>query len=601
MRIKILIICLIFFFIFYLFNTGSVLAENITYFENFDSYPDYSFPLGWSTDANTPAYWNVINQQLYAYTPPNTNFNHMVFNSKWQDYILDLDITGLSGVDRFIVFRVDHSRGAGKEEYYLKYTDNYAGFNSYVELGKGSAGPLACQPNQLYNFYSQIGQTHHFRISVEGPHIIISETINEEEYNIFDCIDNNPLLYGGFGFFNQPNGIGLNVPTIFTIDNLTIKSFSEPYLLNVPDIKQYNPIWSKEIYDHAQNWSISEPTIERWGCALTSCSMLLNYYEYLVDPTLLNDWLSNQPDGYLKNGLVNWLSITRFTKINNTINNTLPVLEFTKSKYDFEDLYNKIVSQPKGKPSIINTGGHFVIAKGILQHEVIINDPASNKDILSEVTSTPNYTYNFIPSNTDLSYIMIIFDKNLSFFISYPDGSAVPEYYFSNEDKIKDNIDMEFDSGKDYRILLLPKPDVGNYNIRLQADGLYEIETYLYDKDANVESLNLKGISDGKKVENINLQYGETQSLYKSIEIEDLQKEINIAFSEGLIFKTEIYKQLIQQLEIAKKLLNKNKVNTVKKILSMINIHIKSFNPKFINTEFSEIMNQDINTLIKTL
>jgi hypothetical protein len=45
--------------------------------------------------------------------------------------------------------------------------------------------------------------------------------------------------------------------------------------LEVDNLKQYSPQWKDLEYDSASSWAPLEPTIESWGCALTSASMVL--------------------------------------------------------------------------------------------------------------------------------------------------------------------------------------------------------------------------------------------------------------------------------------------------------------------------------------
>jgi len=104
----------------------------------------------------------------------------------------------------------------------------------------------------------------------------------------------------------------------------------EPYefSLDVEYQSQIDPSWEHFEYDSASTWFASNLSIGKWGCALTSASMVLNYFSHPTNPKLLNDWLLSQPDGFIRNGLVNWLAISRYTKLHKNSNNS--ILEFNR-------------------------------------------------------------------------------------------------------------------------------------------------------------------------------------------------------------------------------------------------------------------------------
>jgi hypothetical protein len=84
-------------------------------------------------------------------------------------------------------------------------------------------------------------------------------------------------------------------------DQVVVQSFNSTQVL----FKQNDPLWANAIYDHASDWS-SEPTMSRWGCALSSVAMLLKAYGYhnlpngeVLSPLSLNQWLMEETDGIL--------------------------------------------------------------------------------------------------------------------------------------------------------------------------------------------------------------------------------------------------------------------------------------------------------------
>ena len=92
--------------------------------------------------------------------------------------------------------------------------------------------------------------------------------------------------------------------------------------LNVPPLKQISDPWQNQVYDSANLWSPLNPTINRWGCALTSAAMVFQYHgltklpdNTTLDPGTVNAWLKTQLDGYVGNGYVNWLALSRLFSI----------------------------------------------------------------------------------------------------------------------------------------------------------------------------------------------------------------------------------------------------------------------------------------------
>ena len=143
-------------------------------------------------------------------------------------------------------------------------------------------------------------------------------------------------------------------------------------MLDVPLLKQTNAAWKSRIYDSANLWSPRDPSINAWGCALTSAAMVFNYHGLkklpsgiALTPSTLNDWLKTQKDGYVGNGLVNWLALTRLSKQSVSVNNifSFDALEFSKLipgsisgiKIDLSNNITDILEEP----------GHFIVAKGI--------------------------------------------------------------------------------------------------------------------------------------------------------------------------------------------------------------------------------------------
>ncbi|HEX8966146.1 MAG TPA: C39 family peptidase, partial [Patescibacteria group bacterium] len=195
--------------------------------------------------------------------------------------------------------------------------------------------------------------------------------------------------------------------------------------LNVPLIKQSDDPWQSQEYDTAHLWNSISTTIHDWGCALTSAVMALQYNGITkmpdntpLDPASLNAWLKSQPDGYIGNGLVNWLAIPRLTRLAKlSFNNP----DFTSDALEYKRIQGNsnesIAADLKnGLPDILEEPGHFIIAKGTQGSTFTINDPYYDRSLL---TDTYNNSFlhagKFVPSHTDLSYLMFTGSQSLSF------------------------------------------------------------------------------------------------------------------------------------------------------------------------------------------
>jgi hypothetical protein len=263
-------------------------------------------------------------------------------------------------------------------------------------------------------------------------------------------------------------------------DNLTITSLDEidktntnPTILDVPIFKQNNPIWAENEYDSASSWS-ENPTIKRWGCALSSVAMILNYYEIdklpsgeNITPQTLNTWLKTQPDGYIGEGLLNWLAISRLTKQISDILQT-PKLEYSRiSGSSLEPTINQI---EKNQPTVLNIFGHFLVSNGFTNDLLDLNiiDPIYNYNLFSQHKANLLSTRIFTPSFTDLSYIMIVTDPNINIKVTdsnnqIPIGLDQFIETLSSDDNKKEV--------KQYTITQIAKPQTDNYKISFSSQN----------------------------------------------------------------------------------------------------------------------------------
>lgn len=355
-------------------------------------------------------------------------------------------------------------------------------------------------------------------------------------------------------------------------------------LLNVPLLKQSNSQWKNQTYDSADLWNSSNPTINAWGCALTSATMVLNFYginklpdKKPVNPSTLNDWLKMQKDGYVGNGLVNWLALSRLSKLSKNINNitAFDALEFNKINTSDKNIVNVDISN--NIPDILQVPGHFIVARGINKQIIQINDPAFNRTDLSYYNNTFSSINRFKPSNTDLSYLMIISELNIDISIKDQNGNKISESFVQEEIINPFNSDQK---SNPIKITYAPKPNGKDFEIISSSNKNIssEIEIFLYDKTGNVFSKNEKVNLLEKEEKVLDISFNSNINLYpKKVTYSSISNDI------FRLFKKDQIKSLILRLELNNLIIKAKIENALKH---------KSDSLKTLN-EFEDLINKN--------
>ena len=326
-------------------------------------------------------------------------------------------------------------------------------------------------------------------------------------------------MKGAFGFFIWPGGQGdlsennqLIVETKY--DNVFVRDIADNQELNILKLHQYSPPWNLNIYDNADDWA-EIPTVERWGCALTSAAMVLRYYNHNVWPDTyngvpkglgLNTWLNKQQDGYIRNGLINWLAISRLTNSSETekiyIENPLQALEYRRIKNPSNSNIDSELTEKH--PPIIEFPRHFIVVKGKTDNDYTINDPGSGMyNLLTDVIK--NYgLYNslsiYIPSNTNLSYLMFVIDGDVDISVR-KDGTNIGNAFV--DFPLFDDINMSLSNLETLKTFLYAKPEEGEYKIKvIGGDGPFQLQVYRYNTEGNLIRNNILNFYGNTKSEN---------------------------------------------------------------------------------------------------
>lgn len=360
-------------------------------------------------------------------------------------------------------------------------------------------------------------------------------------------------------------------PTTTATATATTTSTPTPTPMNVPNLKQYEGGWENVFYDHTVK------TIKDWGCALTSAAMVLKYHGHNILPDYLNSWLNSQPDGYIRNGLINWLAVSRFTKINDS--NSSPTLEYKRLGVDDTKLDNELNNL---RPAILKENGHFVVATGKNHDTYFINDPGyPNRNTLESYEDNYLAINTYTPTHSDLSYMMFVIDPDMQLSLQDSNGNFVDFTSFV-EGGILD--------GESVRVLYFEKPKSGNYKLLVTGpSGDYTLESYLYDINGNVTKSSFSGVLYGNDTDIY--QIGYFSDSYVSISIDEILKDLENAKNNKLIKNNGIYQMIKMHLKIYQKFENP-------KIIRSLILQIKILTPKLIDPIYSLIIRQNLQSLI---
>lgn len=557
--------------LFILFNCSLTLANasHKTLIENFDDGNDD----GWIVTRNPcfyngqPAQWQVINGKLNIKI---NSFgcvteiipNDALWNNLGNDYSVEFDETIISGTDHNFAFRYNNPN---------QWIDIHIVNPNTIGLQRL---PIGGSPTNT-EIHTDVtnGQTIHFRIDVKGENVKVYK--NHELNPILDYNPNDTSSTSGRIALQASSGsTSETVETYF--DNIVVTSIDDiqltptPTPLNVPLFKQTDPKWNLQTYDGAKKWSAADPTINTWGCALTSAAMVLKFYGYNkidkktgLDPGTLNKWLNAQSDGYVGNGLLNWLAISRFSKSKLGLNNLtgFDALEYHRAGVDINQLTTDIT---QGRPDILEEPGHFVVAKGITNTSFAINDPYYDRtDLVGAYNNTFLSLGRYTPSFTDLSYIMLVTDPSLSFVVKDKNGNVLGTSFI--QQPIVDPADSSKNSGPAKKITYIEKPSTGNYQIVITGinNSVYNLDTYLYDINGEVNKDTISGIFKNG-TDTITIAYDKNNlgksKRYKISTFQSIIDDITILETSKDIKKIKMKNDLILLIQKAEELTKAKKI-----------------------------------------
>ncbi|MDP3987944.1 MAG: C39 family peptidase [Candidatus Levybacteria bacterium] len=504
------------------------------------------------TPTNGPNLWRVENDKYGTIIVNGGTIIETTAGSiPTPNYIIEFDMYPIQGEDKNIYFR-----GRNNIANYGIHFNNSIYFRAPGAMFSKS-GPTQREWPKIAPYFFQNNQPYHIKIILEGQHIQFF--INDNK--LFDEIDPD------YQFTVNEQVIlimstGSVYPTEIWFDNVVVRSINND--LEVLKLKQTWDPWGTLVYNSANVWSPLKPTISDWGCALTSAAMILQYHginklpDYQpLDPRTLNDWLKNEKDGYVGDGFVNWLAISRLSKLAKEANGitSFDALEF--SRVNGSDSGQLTTDLNNLQPDILEEPGHFIVAKGINGDTFNINDPYYDRLTLNDSYSNTFLSLGrYVPSSTNLSYIMMTANQGIDIELKNSLGNSVGAQF------LQQGLINESDGalkGKPLKFLYFPKPPSGNYKVFLKAAKTqeYNLGIFLYDINGEVNKIDYYGMVGPKTFDSFDTNFNQDDQsksdAYKIITFQSTIDDINEARSLNLITNKFLPKILIRIIKTAQK------------------------------------------------
>lgn len=468
-------------------------GQTVIFSDSFDAGLD-----NWESAYGPIAQWGVQEGSAVASIPHSFGRTEITpklqWDPSWQHYTITFDYYPEKAYDKNLNFGF-RSNGEWYEfhfvrsQYYIYHVVNHQAI--WIDSGWHS----------LLN-----GQTHKIKLELNAGQIKL--WINNSL--LHDAVD--PTYTGSFGKPTLKATTGSIYPSTVRFDNFVITLNQSQSTLAT--LKQTDPAWALEEYDHANSWD-SVPTIERWGCALTSLAMIFHYHGITqfadgtpLTPSSLNHWLKNAPDGYIGAGLVNWIAAMRLTHQLAPLLNT-PKLEY--ARHVQTPLQTAQAQLAQTLPVILQIPGHFLVGHSLEGETIAIADPYYEYQTLAEHQTTLVSTRSFTPSQTDLSYILLVHQPDLTVQL---DGNlqatSHTEYLRTPSVPLAESAAVVIQE--------VAQPESGEYTLTISSEeiGPFELELFMYDVAATVQKHALTGVA-GPEALTYRLHFDKTTSAHSSL------------------------------------------------------------------------------------
>ncbi|NCO12665.1 MAG: hypothetical protein AUJ41_02545 [Candidatus Pacebacteria bacterium CG1_02_43_31] len=544
--------------------------------------------------------WSIVDNQADVFINTSSTLAELVpkdfyWNPEWKNIIYELDYNYIQGADKNISF--------GFRDVLNWYEIHFVG-TSYI-LSHVKNGQVVWDNTGYAHIINNF--SNHVSINLNEGKIIVFIN-NQEVINIED-----PTFDNDYGKIGIKAGAGSVYPTHAIYDNIVVRSLDNLISkLSISKQKQTDINWANEEYDSAREWS-DNFGIDRWGCLITSISMIMNFHgidtmpnSEAVNPTTINTWLKTQPDGFIGSGQVNWMAITRLTRLINEEYST-PKLEY--KMVPGNELTTAIAEINIGRPVILQIPGHFLVGDGVIEDstpipnsDLYITDPAYNFETFSQHQKELISTRTLEPTFTDLSYIHLNHDPTLNVSIQKEDQSEINNLQVF-EEYLNDFVSDESISGGGFtenntptlQIHEIEKPENGTYVVEVSQDnfGPFEITIFTYTKEGDVSVLSYSGLVGQNKIQFKIFYDNENESnLEKGISFQTLLNDISELFELREIKKHYVAVELTKYAEFGRNSSSENLlryVDALQQLVEWYSPQLSELGKTYLNQRLLEI------------
>ncbi len=547
-----------------------------------------------------PANWEILDGRLGITIDGPSCMTEIVPNNldlSGQDFLYEFDwkFPESAMMDRVVIF-------------IWKDKNNWYDFkilDDVVQIQKVVGGSVDHIDGEIGHYKFSANTSYHFKITVKERDTI---TLTIDDNEVIEVTDTLPFI-DGFKTVGLQAGVGAISRSLSYFDNILVTSIAKETgtHLNVPLLKQSDPAWKNDVYDHATSWT-QNPTLNRWGCALTSMAMIMQHYGLsvlpdgqLLNPSTLNQWLKTQADGYLGQGNLNWVAVTRLTRL---INEKLGTPKLEYRRLNGSSLETAKAEIEASKPVILEIAGHFLVGDGVTSNgsDVEIKDPAYDFDRFSQHQATLLSTRTFQPSYTDLSYLVMAYQPGLNVSIMNGDNQPITSLETFTE-SLNDPTPGSTETSPTTALVNIAQPVEGTYKVVISQPnfGPFNFQLLTYDLAGNPTIHNQSGWV-GPQVLTYVLNYSETNPSTLSqtnISFTSFRQDLMMMkqakqFNQGFVFT--ILDALAQAGEKLPKQLSKHQVTAAKVIAAQIEVQTR-----FIQPAGKAYLQQQIQALITSL
>lgn len=554
--------------------------------------------------------------------------NDTLWNNLGDNYIFELDMKIISGSDHNIAFRFTPSTTNNK--WYDLHFQSPGDFTLERVTGSYSVNTVSSYPERSIPYHIKI-IVDHLNIKIYIDNVLVRDFTSS--------IDNHPT---GRIALRASTGGGSN-ETYF--DNISVTSLDTTTNdLEVPYFSQNALPWGPTELDSMKSLGISRPTIESWGCAVTSAAMVLNYYgmtvlpgNILLNPGSLNLWLkanngfltgtgSGGAYSYMNWNVIGTLSKQLFDQGLSTVKlmhqRLLPNAGTTQIVND--DLSTKFIPDIFWVKNAVTTS-HFVVAKGINNGIYDINDPKWNYPTLTAFNDSYMQVDRYIPSHTNLSYLTFVVNPDVEILVTDPNGKKTGKYIHNGQtqefneipnatyafEKPISNSDILSnleEAGTGVNEFLLPEPSDGDYIITLssKSNTLYTFNIASFEQDGAMDLKKvLKGINTNQDITTA-LHFGQTThtTVDNLVTFASAINDINTINQLGLLHDNTLdnhFTMYIQQAQAAYNTTNKNRASLAKNYLVRFQQSLDQYRGKKVDELAYQVLTSDVQFLIKSL